>query len=115
MTQPIYHWSPVERRPSIQRLGLVPGRLSTDKLWRPPHVCLSLDPQMAWQLSGGSRYNRGRYNAWDLWMTWTHLLDGFEEITDTYPDTGRPYVKELRVYHRIYKRDLWLVATRETQ
>lgn len=109
---PWFHWSPTERRASIQRLGLVPGRLSTDKLWRPPFVCLSHDPGMAWALSGGSPYNRGRHPAYDLWQVWASTLGGYEEITDTYRDTGRTYVKEIRVYERIYKRNLWHVATR---
>lgn len=111
---PLYHWSPVVRRPAITRRGLVPGSWSTDRLWRPPYVCFSGDPALAWQLSGATP--RGReVAAWDLWQTWSDVPDGYEEITDTYADTGRTYVKEIRVYQRIYKRDLWWVATREAR
>jgi hypothetical protein len=107
----LYHWSPTTRRPSILRRGLVPGSWSTDRLWRPPHVCFSDNPQMAWNLSGLTA--RGReVPAWDLWMMSSDVPAGYEEILDTYPDTGRAYVKEYRVYERVFKRDLWWVASR---
>lgn len=106
----LFHWSPVERRASIQRRGLVPGSWSTDRLWKPPYVCLSSSPSLAWGLSGAMP--RGReIAAWDLWMTHADRLDGYEEI----PDDRDGSVKEVRVYHRIYKRDLWLVGTRTSE
>lgn len=36
----------------------------------------------------------------------------YEIITDTYVSTGRHYIKEYRVYDRVYKRDLTYLATR---
>lgn len=110
----MFHWSPSERRASITKLGLVPGRISTCRQWRPPYVAFALDPLMAWQLSGGQRNREPQYPFWDLWQVWSHIPNGIETITDTYVDMGRPYVKELRVYERIFKRDVWHVATRCT-
>lgn len=105
----LYHWSPTRNRARIQHSGLVPGSRSVDGEWRPPFVCLSDSPSLAWGLSGGMR-NRAP-GVWDLWMT---ERDGrYEEIWDHYPDTGRSYIKEYRVYERIWKRDVWYVATRE--
>lgn len=109
---PLFHWSPHERFKQIKREGLMPGKWSTDRFWRPPVICLGSNPQLAWALSGGTL--RGLQHAvWDLWMVWMSDLDGYEEIWDYYPDSDRTYIKEYRVYQRIYKRDLWYVASRE--
>lgn len=113
VTEPfvLFHWSPTDRRQRIIRRGLVPGSWSTDRLWRPPFVCFSANPELAWALSADTP--RGHtVESWDLWATWTDDLTGFEEIVDRYPDTGREYVKEYRVYERVWKRDLWFVGTR---
>lgn len=106
MSFALYHWSPVERRGQIQKYGLVPGRLSTDRIWRPPYVCYSDSPALAWSLSGALR--DGEFSAWDLWMTWSDRLEGYEVIPF---DDGVP--REYRVYHRVFKRDVWYVGTRE--
>lgn len=106
----LYHWAPIERRPSIQRRGLVPGSRSRDRLWRPPYVCFSDSPSLAWALSGGMPGNRG--TTWDLWMTDTDRLDGYEAL---FFDDEPERMKEARVYHRVYKRDLWHVGTREAR
>lgn len=47
--------------------------------------------------------------SWDLWEAWTHELKGYEEL---YFDDYTSDVKEIRVYERIYKRNLWLVGSR---
>ena len=52
---------------------------------------------------------------WDLWMC--HMahqtsFEGYEIITDTYFNTGRTFVKEYRIYKRVYKRDLIYVGSR---
>lgn len=105
---PLYHWSPTTRRGQINRRGLVPGSLSTDRLWRPPFVCFADSPSLAWALSGMT--GRGpEVASWDLWMTWSDVPSGMEAILF---DDDRSRVKEYRVYERIYKRDLWYVATR---
>lgn len=104
----LYHWSPTSRRKAILRRGFVPGSWSTDRLWKPPYVCFSDSPSLAWALSGGT--GRGAlHESWDLWMVHSDRLEGYEELPfDDEPDR----IKEYRVYHRIYKRDLWYVATR---
>lgn len=106
MTDYWFHWAPSSRRNSINKEGLVPGRWSTDKLWRPPYVCLADTPRLAWSLSG--EMPRGRQIAsWDLWEVWVGEQTGYETIPF---DSGA--TKEIRVYERIYKRNVWLVATR---
>jgi hypothetical protein len=108
MSTLLFHWSPTSRRKAITRRGLVPGSLSTDRLWRPPFVCLSDSPSLAWVLSGDTA--RGRLvSSWDLWCVWDDRLNGYEVLPfDDEPDR----VKEYRVYQRIFKRDLWYVGTR---
>lgn len=112
----VFHWSPSKNRKSINKLGLVPGRLddtSQDAIWRAPYVVLSEDPILAWSLCA---HRRPDIYSWDLWscnVTWQTSFKGWELITDTYIHSGEPYIKEYRVYTRIYKRDLKYVATRE--
>lgn len=105
----LYHWSPRERRPSILRLGLVPGRLSRCGNWRPPYVAFSDEPVLAWRLSGALDDGEG---WWDLWQVETAVLHGYEVIFDHDPDTGQHFPKEFRVYERTYKRDVVWVAER---
>lgn len=107
---PLFHWSPIDRRPRILHDGLKPSSLSRDGAWRPPFVCFCADPEMAWGLSGGIPGNPS--TGWDLWMMLSDVPSGYEEIRNTYPDTGREYVQEVRVYERIWKRDLWWVGSR---
>jgi hypothetical protein len=95
----LYHWSPVRNRGQIKRYGLRPLMWSRDREWKPPYICFSENPALAWQLSG---HDDGPQD-WDLWMTYSDVASGMEAITDTYPDTGITYVKEWRVYERIYK------------
>lgn len=108
---PLFHWSPSSRRRRIIRSGLVPGSWSTDRLWRPPYVCFSDDPEMAWGLSALTPRGRST-DHWDLWMMLSSVPAGYEEISNTYRDTGREYVQEYRVYERVWKRDLWYVGSR---
>jgi hypothetical protein len=108
----IFHWSPSTNRANIYRVGLVTHKLSLQGDWRPPYVAFSDDPYLAWILSGKMF---PELTSWDLWMC--HIpsqtsFDHYEIITDTYRDTGRQYVKEYRVYSRVYKRDLVYLATR---
>lgn len=102
----LYHWSPTTRRKQISKLGLVPGSRSLDGAWKPPYVCFADSPSMGWALSGALRPD---IDSWDLWMTWSTTPKGFEIIP---LDGSDSVVKEVRVYQRIYKRDIWYVATR---
>jgi len=45
---------------------------------------------------------------------WSNVPSGMEAIWDTDSSTGKSYVKEWRVYERVYKRDIWYVATRQS-
>lgn len=107
----LYHWSPTSRRKQINRLGLRPSSWSTDRLWKPPYICFSASPSLAWGLSGGTERG-GEHEWWDLWMVWSSLLSGFEEIPFDDPRDPDGRVKEYRVYERVYKRDLWYVGSR---
>ena len=102
----LFHWSPSTRHRSILRRGLEPGKLSTDRLWRPPYVAYAPHPSLAWALSG--RF-RPEVESWDLWQTWTSRIEGgYETLFDDRDNT----IKEFRVYERIPKRDIWYVGTR---
>lgn len=107
-----YHWSPTLVRKRIQKSGLMPNSLSRDGLWRPPYVCLSDDIQLAWNLSGRFHEKEEDLGPWDLWEVWLGDNKGYE-IT---PIDGEPYrIKEVRVYERIYKRNVWLVGSRSKE
>lgn len=105
----LYHWSPTIRRKQIDRLGFVPGSRSLSGDWKPPYVCFSNTPHLAWQLSGRIH---PEIKEWDLWMTWSSIPSGMEAILESFRDRPGHYIKEYRVYERIYKRDIWRVATR---
>lgn len=111
----LYHWTPTTNRNRINRLGLVPGRLSLQGEWRPPHICFADDVHLAWHLSGRIHTD---IPEWDLWQCYPEnqtSFDHWEIITDTYPDTGRTFVKEYRIYTRIFKRDLIYVGSRSQE
>ena len=108
----LYHWSPTTNRKNINKVGLKPGRLSLQGDWRPPYVAFADEPRLAWFLSGRMWPS---IPSWDLWMVYHEFqtsYQGYEIITDTYPSSGRTYVKEYRIYTRIFKRDISYVATR---
>lgn len=108
----LYHWSPAKNRKNITLRGLVPGCKTLQGDWKPPYVCFSDDPWLAWVLSGNMWPD---IKEWDLWMlhfpTQTSV-DHYEIITDTYRDSGRHYVKEYRIYSRVFKRDLIYLGSR---
>lgn len=108
---PLYHWSPTSRRKSILRRGIDVGQWSPDRIWKPPCSCWASNPELGWALSGALTREK-KIESWDLWMTWSDVPKSFEEIVDYYRNSNRSYVKEYRVYERIFKRDLWYVATR---
>ena len=103
-----FHWSPSERRGSIERLGLVPGRLSRNRLWRPPYVCLTDSPSLAWGLSGGMDRDADAPRSYDLWQVDLSEVSGYEVLANDVDGS----LKEVRVYERIWKRNVWYVATR---
>ena len=101
-----FHWAPTARRSGINRSGLLPGQWSRDKLWKPPYICLAESPRIAWELSGNMPGNK--ILEWDLWEVWTHENSGYEVLK--FDTTGN--IKEVRVYERIFKRNVWLVGSR---
>lgn len=105
-----YHWSPRDRRASIVRSGFLPNKPSLQGEWRPPFICFSDEPHLAWILSGRIH---PEITEWDLWMVFAGNAGEYETIFDTFPDTGRNYPKEYRVYHRIKKSDVIWIASRD--
>lgn len=110
-TEPLclYHWSPSSRRKSIERSGLVPGSFSLGREWRPPHICYSANPHLAFDLSVRIH---PEIKEWDLWMVYAWDADRFEAIPEMYRNSDKHYIKEYRVYHRIYKRNVHYVGSR---
>ena len=109
----LYHWSPSTNREGINKRGLDVGKKTLQGDWRPPYVCLADDPYLAWILSGRMFPD---IESWDLWMVNDDAqtsYDHYELILDTFPNTGRHYIKEYRIYTRIYKRDVLYIATKE--
>lgn len=76
--------------------------------WRAPYVCFAETPSWAWGLSGAMRPD---ILAWDLWQT---SLDRLPE-PELKPSYDEHRWHEVRTAHRVYKRDLWYVATRNAQ
>lgn len=108
----VYHWSPSKNRKQIERYGLRVGMKTLQGDWRPPYVCFSDDPVIAWALSGAMWPS---IEEWDLWMVNVEdqtSFTGWEMILDTWYNTGRRFIKEYRVYTRVYKRDLHYIGTR---
>lgn len=101
----LYHWAPASKRKSIGRYGLVPGKLSVCKSWRPPFVCFALHPLSAWQMSGGIH---PEIAEWDLWTVHTHDLEHGYEVLPY--DDGSP--KEVRVYTKTPGAALFYVGAR---
>lgn len=107
----LYHWSPRERRKSIERRGLVPGSRSLQGDWKPPYIAFSLDPVRAWGLVS----NRSGYTPdpiWDLWSVDVYNVPHYEMLYDHYLDSSRRYIYEVRVYERLFKRHVTWVAER---
>ena len=106
---PLFHWSPIERRPQILRHGLRPAQRSTTNSddWRAPHVCFADTPSWAWCLSAGCVGAPG--SEWDLWQTWFYELDGRKVIRDATRPSG---IYEVRTTVRVPKSALWHVGTR---
>lgn len=101
----LYHWSPTGRRKQIIRRGLVPHSRPVQGTWRAPYVCFHDTPARAWALSGARGHS---VPSWDLWMMWSNRAPTLKALPGWEP--GVPH--EYRVYGRVYKRDLWYVATR---
>lgn len=102
----LYHWSPAARRKGIARSGLIPGKLSVDRLWRPPYVAFALNPRAAWQMSGEIH---PEIPSWDLWVVYITSIDhGLETIPW---DDGS--TREVRVYTKTPASELFYVGSRE--
>lgn len=106
---PMYHWSPRARLGQILKYGLrtrMRPTISGAGPW--PYVCFAESASWAWALSG-MRDERDRDpGTWDLWQANLNGLTG--EQVPTY-DEQHDY-HEIRVHERVYRRRIWLVASR---
>jgi len=48
--------------------------------------------------------------SWDLWQVWSNRPSNYERVL-----SAKGSIDEYRVYERIYKSDIWYVATRENK
>ena len=108
---PLYHWSPASRRKQINRYGLRPGSRSVCQQWKPPYICFSDSPSLAWVLS---RTHAQPGEEWDLWMIWNNVAKGYEKLKCGDNPSGA-WPTEYRVYERIWKRDVWYVGSRKSK
>lgn len=109
---PLYHWSPSRNHKQINRYGMRISMWSHDRIWRPPYSCWADDVKLAWILSGKIH---PEVESWDLWQTYSDVPKGAELCVDYSPNKPGHYVKEYRIYERIYKRDLWYVGSRSNK
>ena len=121
---PLYHWSPRDRRGSILRLGLVPGKrnfkgpiyhgtpdnvndrnedLGAGEFLR-PSVCFATSPLTAWDYSHGCWKSVGTFDLWQV-----VLVDADEVHIN--PQWGARII-EVRVHNRIPKSRLAWVGER---
>lgn len=105
---PLYHWSPVERRKEIRAHGLQPYKrtsVSSDGVVY-PYICLSPTASMAWGLSGDMDWV-SEIEDWDLWQV--EIPKNAEvHVRSTWGST----IEEVKVYTPIPANFLWLVGTR---
>jgi hypothetical protein len=105
IVHPLFHWSPTDRRPAIQRRGLIISSRPVCTSVRTPLICLSQSPSQAWALSAAVFGERGQ--EWDCWQI---ALDPADEV-EVRPFFGNR-VEEFRVRNNIPKSRVWLVGTR---
>lgn len=106
---PLFHWAPTTRRKQIIRYGLRPRmRATTSGYHGSPVICLADSPSWAWALSGGMRYTPS--GSWDLWQTSMDRLEDPKVLATTDRRSG---IYEVRTLSRVFKSDVWYVATRE--
>lgn len=98
----LYHWSPAERRASIEAHGLRPGHPSIDGTWNPPYLCLATSPHHAWWLN--LQHHRDTSASWDLWQVYS------EDVIEPYPRGDYP--AEIRTKHPV--RQAYLLASRDS-
>lgn len=114
---PLYHWSPRERRKSIDRLGLVPGKKNfagygdytnsvtgEDEVYLQPSLSFSTTPATAWNYSHGVWKTAGTFDLWEV-----YLLP--EDEVHINPMWGSRII-EVRVHNRIMKSRLVWVGER---
>jgi hypothetical protein len=109
---PLYHWSPTERRPRINRYGLRVGQppVTHTEEFRAPYLCFAETPSWAWALSGMRDERKPREpGSWDLWQVNVNGKRG--ETVATYDDDHRWH--EVRVHETLRKKRLLYLATRE--
>lgn len=108
----LFHWAPTSRRPQIIRYGLRPFMRPTTSInedgYKANVICFADSPSWAWALSGSMSWAQS--GSWDLWETYLDLLHEPKVLAS--PDRASG-IYEVRTETRVYKRNLWYVASRE--
>ena len=95
----LYHWSPADRFHAIRNHGLVPGSPNVTCTRPHLHICLSLDPLGAWELSGQRAIDTGGAYAGSDWDLWQVILDRHDEVH--IPAMYGPHIAEVQVHNVI--------------
>lgn len=77
----LYHWSPKRNRESIETHGLLPGQVSNDGDWCPPHICLAETPSAALALCHGKP-------PLDLWLVNPRDCDELHRVDQEWRTTA---------------------------
>jgi hypothetical protein len=103
---PLFHWSPLDRRESILKEGLVPGSnsLHGSGVF---YVCLGMNPRRAWQLSGDTDWG-SEEDDWDLWQVTLRDTDEVRIRAEYGPE-----IWEVKVHNVIPPDRLWWVGARQ--
>jgi hypothetical protein len=106
----LYHWSPVDRRDSIRKEGLVPFSEPTVQSGHLffPYICLGASASCAWAYSGDMDWV-SEIEIWDLWQV---VLGENDEVR--FRPTYGNRLEEIKVYNTIPADRVWFVATRES-
>lgn len=102
----LFHWSPAERYDDINTNGLIAGSKETVASGPLVTVCLGVDPQGAWSLSGAMEWC-SEIDMWDLWQV--RLADGDE--VQPRAEFG-PRIVEIKVRNSIARDRVWFVGRR---
>lgn len=105
----LYHWSPVSRRKGILKHGLCPKKKSRDGSWRPPYICFSRYPNVAWSLSAT---HDDAPKEWDLWVVWSDFVGKYKTMNNARRPRAQYYMTEYRGFQRIPTRHVVFIASR---
>lgn len=105
----LYHWSPSDRRKSIETMGLVPGSPATVASGELPYVCVGPTPGRSWTISGDMDWVTD-VDSWDLWEI---VIPDDAKLHVLVRATFGPHIEEIKLYTTLPPHWLWYVGTRQ--